>query len=70
MAIILCTYVLHKVLVLKSTAVKILEIMCEETSPQTKDLVESIFKSVDIDALHSSVAYFYILSQDDYMVSY
>ena len=59
-----------KVLVLKSTAVKILEIMCEETSPLTKDLVENVFKAVDVDALHTSMAYFYRLSQDEDMVSH
>lgn len=58
-----------KVLKLKSTAVKILEMMCEETSPLTKDLVKNVFKAVDIDALHTSLAYFYRLSQDEYMVS-
>ena len=54
---------------LKTTAVKILEIMCEETSPLTKDLVRDVFKAVDIDTLHTSVAYFYSLSQDEEMVS-
>ena len=58
-----------KVLKLKSTAVKILEIMCEETSPLTKDLVIKVFKAVDVDALHTSLAYFYKLSQDKDMVS-
>ena len=55
---------------LKSTAIKILEMMCEETNPQTKSLVGNIFKAVDIDALHASVAYFCCLSQDEEMVSY
>ena len=58
-----------KVLKLKSTAVKVLEIMCEETSPLTKDLVIKVFKAVDVDALHTSLAYFYKLSQDKDMVS-
>ena len=58
-----------KVLILKSTAVKILEMMCEETSPRTKDLVKNVFKAVDIDALHTTLAYFHRLSQDEDMVS-
>ena len=58
-----------KVLKLKFNAIKILEVMCEETSPQTKDLVQNVFKAVDIDALHTSMAYFYKLSQDEDMVS-
>ena len=58
-----------KVLELKSTAVKILEMLCEETSPLTKDLVEKVFKAVDIDALHTLLADFHQLSQDKYMVS-
>ena len=58
-----------KVLELKFTAVKILEMLCEETSPLTKDLVEKVFKAVDIDALHALLAYFHGLSQDEYMVS-
>jgi len=58
-----------KVLMLKSNAIKILEVICEETSPQTKDLVQNVFKAVDVDALHTSLAYFYRLSQDEEMVS-
>lgn len=58
-----------KVLMLKSTALKILEIMCEETSPLTKDLVTNVFKAVDVDTLHTSMAYFYRLSRDQEMVS-
>lgn len=58
-----------KVLKLKSTAIKILEIMCEETSPLTKDLVKNVFKAVDINTLHTSLAYFYKLSQDEEMVN-
>ena len=54
---------------LKSTAIKILEIMCEETSPLTKDLVKNIFKAVDVDTLHTSLAYFYKLSKDEEMVN-
>ena len=61
-------YVMHKVMVLKSTAIKILEIMCEETNLQSQDLVGNIFKEVDINALHDSLAYFYSLSQDKSMV--
>ena len=59
-----------KVLKLKSTAIKILEIMCEETSTQTKDLVKNIFKAVDVDTLHTSLAYFHKLSQDEEMVRF
>ena len=55
---------------LKSTAVKILEIMCEETSPLTKSLVEKVFKAVDIDTLHTTLGYFHILSEDGDMVSH
>ena len=55
---------------LKSAVVKVLEMMCEETSPLTKGLVGDVFKAVNIDALHSSLAYFYILSQDEEMVGY
>ena len=66
--IIMYLYFMHKVLVLKSTAIKILEIMCEETNLQSQDLVGNIFKEVDINALHDSLAYFYSLSQDKSMV--
>jgi len=42
--------------------------MCEETSPGTGRLVKSIFKGIDIEALHRTLVYFYKLSQDRFMV--
>lgn len=58
-----------KVLKLKFKAIKMLEMMCEETSPLTKDLVLNVFKAVDIDSLHFSLAYFYRLIQNEDLVS-
>ena len=43
--------------------------MCEETHTGTKKLVLSIYKGVDIDALHKTLGYFYRLSQDPDMVN-
>ena len=42
--------------------------MCEETHPDTEKLVQNVFKNIDIDALHSTLVYFYKLSQDPVMV--
>ena len=42
--------------------------MCEETHPDTEKLVKSIFKAVDINALHRTLVYFYKFSQDQGMV--
>jgi len=42
--------------------------MCEETHPDTEKLVQGIFKSIDVDALQSTLVYFYKLSQDQTMV--
>jgi len=53
---------------LKQSAIELLEAMCEETHTGTAMLVQNIYKGVDIDALHSTLAYFYKLSQDPEMV--
>ena len=55
---------------LKQSAVELLEVMCEETHPETKKLVQNIFKNIDIDALHDTLVYFYELSQDADMVTH
>ncbi|XP_065910466.1 inositol 1,4,5-trisphosphate-gated calcium channel ITPR1-like [Dysidea avara] len=57
-----CT--LSKVLKLKAAAVDVLEMMLEETHPKSQDLAVSVHKTVDIEALHSTLAYFYYLRQD------
>lgn len=54
---------------LKQSAIELLEAMCEETHTGTAKLVKSIFKGVDIDALHNTLVYFYRLSQDPQMVN-
>lgn len=54
---------------MKQSAIELLEAMCEETHTGTAKLVQSIFKGVDIDALHNTLVYFYRLSQDPQMVS-
>jgi len=43
--------------------------MLEETHPRSQDLAVSVHKAVDIEALHSTLAYFYYLRQDATMVS-
>lgn len=53
---------------MKQAAVELLEAMCEETHTGTEKLVQSIYKGLDIDALHSTLIYFYKLSQDPQMV--
>ena len=54
---------------MKQSAIELLEAMCEETHTGTAKLVQSIFKGVDIDALHNTLVYFYRLSQDPQMVN-
>ena len=53
---------------MKQSAIELLETMCEETHKGTEKLVQSIFKGVDIEALHNTLVYFYKLSQDPKMV--
>ena len=53
---------------LKQSAIELLEAMCEETHTEIPKLVQSIFKVVDIEALHKTLVYFYKLSQDPEMV--
>jgi len=43
--------------------------MLEETHPKSQDLAVSVYKAVDIEALHSTLAYFYGLKQDEKIVS-
>ena len=64
------TYTIYKpqVLELKQSAVELLQVMCEETDPETEKLVQNVFKNIDIDALQSTLVYFYKLSQDPMMV--
>ena len=59
---------LSQVLELKQSAVELLQVMCEETHPETETLVKNIFKNIDVEALHSTLVYFYKLSQDLVMV--
>ena len=44
--------------------------MLEETHPKSQDLAVNVHKAVDIDALHSTLAYFYYLRKDEKMVSF
>ena len=53
---------------MKQSAIELLEAMCEETHTGTAKLVQSIYKVVDIQALHKTLVYFYKLSQDPEMV--
>ena len=53
---------------MKQSAIELLEVMCEETHTGTAKLVQSIYKVVDIQALHKTLVYFYKLSQDPEMV--
>jgi len=43
--------------------------MLEETHPKSQDLAVSVYKAVDIEALHSTLAYFYYLTKDKKLVS-
>ena len=53
---------------LKTAAVDVIEMMLEEMHPRSQDLAVNVHKAVDIDALHSTLAYFYYLRQDEQMV--
>ena len=49
---------------LKASAVELLEVMLEETSEKSSELVMEIAGSLDIDALHDTLADFYELMND------
>ena len=49
---------------LKASAVELLEVMLEETSEKSSELVMEIAGSMDIDALHDTLADFYELMND------
>lgn len=49
---------------LKASAVELLEVMLEETSDKSSELVEEIAGSLDILALHDTLADFYELAND------
>ena len=57
-----------QVLELKHSAVELLEAMCEEIDPGTEKLVQNIYKNIDLEALLSTLVYFYKLSHDSDMV--
>jgi len=44
--------------------------MLEETHPKSQDLAVNVHKAVDIEALHSTLAYFYYLRNNKKMVSF
>ena len=64
----IANYVCFQVLELKHSAVELLEVMCEETHPETEKLVQNVFKNIDLDALQGTLVYFYKLSEDSMMV--
>ena len=57
-----------QVLELKHSAVELLEVMCEETHPETEKLVQNVFKSINLDALQDTLVYFYKLSKHPLLV--
>ena len=57
-----------QVLELKHSAVELLEVMCEETHPETKNLVKNVFDHIDLNALHDTLVYFYKLSKHSDLV--
>ena len=64
-----CTLrICFQVLELKHSAVELLEVMCEETHPETEKLVQNVFENIDLDALQDALVYFYKLSKDSSLV--
>ena len=53
---------------LKHSAVELLEVMCEETHPETEKLIQNVFKNIDLDALQGTLVYFYKLRKDSALV--
>ena len=54
---------------LKGSAVELVEVMLEETSERTRDLVSEIVGVIDIDALHRTLVNFHELMNDDKVLS-
>ncbi|XP_065894275.1 inositol 1,4,5-trisphosphate-gated calcium channel ITPR1-like isoform X2 [Dysidea avara] len=58
---------LSKILKLKTAAIEVIEMMLEEIHPKSQDLAISVYKAVDTEALHSTLAYCNHLRQDEEM---
>jgi hypothetical protein len=49
---------------MKGSSIELLDVMLEETSEKSKDLVRDIADNLDIEALHLTLAEFYELKND------